>query len=907
MAFLLQKASNLVTHNLEKAFFWWGQFVSRRPYPVICSCLVITAISSLGFLNFRMEHEANRLWINSDSSYNFHEAWLRENFRKNERSQFITVRSDNVLEPAVISRMFDVYKKIQSITSHGKRFSDVCATVPIADIFQNKRRRKRQAPLDDDQYDYSEIWGQEYYDEVDEDHVEVEEVRINFQKYGRKANNTSDDTKEHVEAVPDSIYCDLVTTLNEKCIQTSLLEMWRYREDFIRSTTQEEILAGVNLLERSPWYGYSSQYQHLLGGVTRNATGHIVSAKTAYMIWTLKVPDGVEFVSKTGLEIDPADVTTIDWERQFLEIALNMSTSEVQLLPNAVSSFSDISSEAVFFDIYLILIGYFAMFFYTITMLGKINTVEIRLYVTIAGIVSVFMGLVISVSLASIFGFPYTTMHAALPFLCLGIGIDDMFVIVQCLNNLIGKPDYSTMKIETKLGMALRHAGVSVTVTTATDVVAFSVGAVTQMPGLQSFCVCTSIALASIYILQLSWFTAWLALDERRKEAGRDGVVPCLVHPQDYTPLGCSLSNTKLSARLSSLYERVTHHWLYKLLVLVISAGFLSCGITGWASIVHRFDPVLLLPAESYLRQWVDLQTEFYPENGWQAEIYSERLDQTDLDKVEELVNELEALKQRGDIIREYDCWWTPFKTFVEESKNVTGDVREDIVRQFPSLLSEFLHSAEGARYKSDFQFSRPLQCGQPAPNITASKCKIDYFHFDGPDTHIPARLAVTDTIKNVNSAYFFSHSKVYSAWETDEIIGHELLRNLLLSILSVAIITLLLLGNVFVCIIVLVMVIVTLVDIVGFLHFWGITVDILSAVNIVLAIGLCVDYAVHIAHAYLMSTGSSQQRATSAVKLIGAAVVNGGTTTFLALLFCGISSSHVYQTFFKVSRLHGL
>merc|ERR1711953_1468820 len=152
-----------------------------------------------------------------------------------------------------------------------------------------------------------------------------------------------------------------------------------------------------------------------------------------------------------------------------------------------------------------------------------------------------------------------------------------------------------------------------------------------------------------------------------------------------------------------------------------------------------------------------------------------------------------------------------------------------------------------------------------------------------GPESHIPARQAVTETIKAVDSPYFFSHSKVYSAWETDEIIGHELLRNLLLSLLSVVIITLLLLGNVFVCIIVLVMVIVTLVDIVGFLHFWGITIDILSAVNIVLAIGLCVDYA---------------------VKLIGAAVINGGTTTFLALLFCGLSSSHVYQTFFKVFSL---
>merc|ERR1712121_595795 len=126
----------------------------------------------------------------------------------------------------------------------------------------------------------------------------------------------------------------------------------------------------------------------------------------------------------------------------------------------------------------------------------------------------------------------------------------------------------------------------------------------------------------------------------------------------------------------------------------------------------------------------------------------------------------------------------------------------------------------------------------------TASKWKIDYFQFKGPETHIPAKAAITEAIRTANSPYFFSHSKVYSAWETDEIIGFELMRNLLLSILCVAIITMLLLGNIFVVILVLVMVIATLV-------------------NIVLAIGLCVDYAVHIAHAFLISEGSRQERAT--------------------------------------------
>ena len=42
----------------------------------------------------------------------------------------------------------------------------------------------------------------------------------------------------------------------------------------------------------------------------------------------------------------------------------------------------------------------------------------------------------------------------------------------------------------------------------------------------------------------------------------------------------------------------------------------------------------------------------------------------------------------------------------------------------------------------------------------------------------------------------------------------------------------------------------------VGMLHFWGITVDTLSCINIVLAIGLCVDYSAHIAHAFIVAEG---------------------------------------------------
>ena len=45
--------STVIFFSLERLFLWWGKLVTRRPYPVILVCLLLTALASLGFLNFR--------------------------------------------------------------------------------------------------------------------------------------------------------------------------------------------------------------------------------------------------------------------------------------------------------------------------------------------------------------------------------------------------------------------------------------------------------------------------------------------------------------------------------------------------------------------------------------------------------------------------------------------------------------------------------------------------------------------------------------------------------------------------------------------------------------------------------------------------------------------------------------
>ena len=59
-----------------------------------------------------------------------------------------------------------------------------------------------------------------------------------------------------------------------------------------------------------------------------------------------------------------------------------------------------------------------------------------KVYLSMGGILGVMMGIVVSYGLCSVLGFFYSAAHAVMPFLLLGIGIDDMFVIVQCRNTL---------------------------------------------------------------------------------------------------------------------------------------------------------------------------------------------------------------------------------------------------------------------------------------------------------------------------------------------------------------------------------------------------------------------------------------------------------------------------------------
>lgn len=69
-----------------------------------------------------------------------------------------------------------------------------------------------------------------------------------------------------------------------------------------------------------------------------------------------------------------------------------------------------------------------------------------------------------------------------------------------------------------------------------------------------------------------------------------------------------------------------------------------------------------------------------------------------------------------------------------------------------------------------------------------------------------------------------------------------------------------------------------------GFMWFVGLSFNTVTAINMVLAVGIAVDYSAHIAHSFLVMNGSRKERAKGALHHIGGEVLAGASQLGLRL-----------------------
>ena len=617
------------------------------------------------------------------------------------------------------------------------------------------------------------------------------------------------------------------------------------------------------------------------------------------------------------------------FEEKVLEIIRDVEVnyaSTVSVEYAVTRSFGDEFGAAITGDITKLQIAFILILGYATLMLSKggEGCVGSRVFVSGMGVVSIGLAIASSYGLCSYFGLFYSPLMNVLPFLLLGIGVDDMFVLVNAYDNT-----NPYLSIAERLGNAMSTAGMSITVTSFTDIFAFLIGSTTSLPALRNFCFYAALGIFFDYLYQLTFFAAFLAIDERRRmlkkgdcfccptcDEGATCCVPCC-KPAAGAPVVVVVNGVqqeqvgpeRMTKRVMGALAEFLAKKSVKAAVLVVFAGIAAGGILGVSKIKVEADVMDFLPP-GYLKDWVStFDDEFSRGQGIELYTMTEFDYATDYDTTSVLKQAAAAFKANPYVQDEsVETWMDAFDVYLTmcnfppsedwKPKNCV----DDSANTFNDKLYKFIttpSSPGGYAYGSDVKFDTTTN----PPTIIATRVRAT--QVEGQDTAATIKAmdsirSSIDSIPGNEKGYIFAYNEDFLNVEQYKSIDKEAIRNVSLTLLVCFIVIALLIVDPLTVSCVFINLLLIVINILGYMQAWGLNIDSVTVIMLVIALGLAVDYSAHIGRAYLEKRGTPDERIVRTLEDMGVAVWNGALSTFMAVIVLGSSSSYVFLTFFK-------
>eukprot|EP01025_Chloroclados_australasicus_P040915 TRINITY_DN4307_c0_g1_i2.p1 TRINITY_DN4307_c0_g1~~TRINITY_DN4307_c0_g1_i2.p1 ORF type:complete len:662 (-),score=78.23 TRINITY_DN4307_c0_g1_i2:28-2013(-) len=295
------------------------------------------------------------------------------------------------------------------------------------------------------------------------------------------------------------------------CKVESILDVWNYTASEL--DVSEDVVSDVNG-DNTDAYGRPLNLNYVMGGLTRNNTGFIEAAQVFQIIM---------YLTNVQEEIDGENYDPINraWTYDVIDLVIDeISYNYLDCYVSSIEAIDKVSNDAINSDIALLTIGYVLIIIYTLVVLFRNSPVYCKSQIAIFSIIAIGMAIASSFGLASAFGVKFNLVVTTLPFLLLGLGVDDSFVIVGAYFKEATKQD---LTVPERISATMRSAGTSITVTSVTDLAAFAIGTWTDLPALRDFSIYATLGILFTYLYQAIFFTAILALDSRREERAKKG------------------------------------------------------------------------------------------------------------------------------------------------------------------------------------------------------------------------------------------------------------------------------------------------------------------------------------------------------------------------------------------------
>lgn len=202
---------------------------------------------------------------------------------------------------------------------------------------------------------------------------------------------------------------------------------------------------------------------------------------------------------------------------------------------------------------------------------------------------------------------------------------------------------------------------------------------------------------------------------------------------------------------------------------------------------------------------------------------------------------------------------------------------------------------------------------------IAASAFMAYYVPLSGQGDFISALAATRDLAARASSALgldVFAYSIFHIFFEQYLTLGGEALTMLGSAAVAIFVLCLLATGSPWAAAIVLFTLSMLCVDLAGVMALTGIQANAVSLVNLAAAVGIGVEFVIHVMHAFMEAPGTKEQRVNAALTQVGAAVLTGITATKLVgVAVLAWAPTQIFQIYYFrfylalviLGALHGL
>ncbi|CAL8313382.1 unnamed protein product [Merluccius merluccius] len=664
-----------------------------------------------------------------------------------------------------------------------------------------------------------------------------------------------------------------------KCIPNEIIDIVNYLGSKIEDTelTFPLFISGLS----HTFLGYS------VGGVTLDSTV-LRSAKAIRLFYFLQEGNR----SATDL-----------WLNEFLRVFPSNTSLNFVKVTHFTSLSGQVEFEANTNDVIpLFSITYVIAILFSILSCMRFDCVRNKAWVAGVGVLSAGLAVLSSFGLMLFIGVPFVMTVANSPFLILGIGVDDMFILIACWQHTDVHGS-----AEDRLAETYREAAVSITITTLTDVLAFYIGLMTPFRSVRAFCLYSSTAILFCYIYSITFLGAFLVLNGRRENSNKHWLT-CKVVPR-VCPAGRSKwyhrccvggaydrhSGTEEVQPMSRFFKEYYGPFLTKpstkACVILLYAVYLGVSGYGCFQIKEGIDIRHLTKDTSYVVRYYDNEKLYFTEYGPNVMVvvrgefpYWDPKNVSDLESCIEEFNNLSFVEK--DM---FTSWLKSYKSYGHHAKlNLSSE------SVFKSNLGSFLRFHSD--FKQDINFTNN--------SIHASRFFVQTVNISMALDEMNMLDRLRDTASRCPVPLLVFHP-AFIYYDQYAVIVPSTVLNIGVTTAVMLVISLLLIPNPLCSLWVTFSIGSVIVGITGFMALWDVNLDTISMIILVVCVGFTVDFSAHISYAFVSSQkASADDKAVDALFRLGCPIVQGAMSTVLGVVVLSASGNYIFRTFFKIMTL---